>query len=91
MGWFFIGWCVIALTSLIDPDIRLASKLRIRIENLHIYRNAFEQLVEAEMKGEETKWIGNSLPDQGEWVRYLQYEIKKGLKEESKDPLRKKH
>lgn len=83
IAWVLIGWVEIALIGLLGPDIRLASKLSIRVENLSVYREAFDRLMEAEIRGEETGWIGDSLPDQGEWWRYLQYEIKKGLKEEN--------
>ena len=83
--WGVIGWCEIALIGLLDPDERLASRLGIKVENLNIYRSAFNQLVEAEMRGEETEWIGDTLPDKDEWLRYLNYEIKKGLIEESKN------
>ncbi len=86
--WFAIGWCEIALIGLLNPDIRLASKLGIKVENLNAYREAFNQLMEAEMRGEETGWIGDTLPDKDEWLRYLNYEIKKGLTEESEDPLK---
>ena len=81
IAWFIIGWLEIVLIGLLDPDVRLASKLCIRVENLSVYREAFNRLVEAEMRGEETGWIGDSLPDQGEWLRYLRYEIKKGWKD----------
>ena len=89
IAWLIIGWVEIVLIGLLNPDIRLASKLGIRVENLSVYREAFDRLMEAELHGEETGWIGDSLPNQEEWLRYLQYEIKKGLKD---DPNKsKKH
>lgn len=39
--WFIGGWLGMALIGFLDPDIRLATKLRIKIENLQIYRDAF--------------------------------------------------
>lgn len=84
VAWFMIGGCEMALIGLLNADIRLASKLGIKVENLNIYRKAFDKLVEAEMRGENTKWIGDTLPDQNEWLSYLRYEIENGLKETNK-------
>ena len=72
----FLG---ISLISLFNPDHRLCAKYGIKIENLPLYRKAFEELVAAEKRGEETQWIGDRLPDEREWIRYLNYEIEKGL------------
>ncbi len=41
------------------------------IENLPLYQKAFEELVEAEKRGEDTQWIGDELPDKNEWLRYF--------------------
>lgn len=80
LSWFVISYIGLGLISLCSPKHRLAAKLNIKIENLPIYEEAFNKLVEAEMRGEDTQWIGDQLPDEQEWLRYLQYELSKGLR-----------
>ena len=77
--WGVIGWCEIALIGILDPDVRLASRLGIKVENLNAYREAFNQLMEAEMRGEDTQWIDDTLPDKMEWLAYLKYETSRGI------------
>ena len=79
--WIIVGWIEVAFLGLLDPEVRLANKLHIKIENLDIYRNAFKEIVEAERRGEEVGWIGDKLPDEGEWLRYLRYVMEKELDE----------
>lgn len=62
-------------------DSHLAQQLGIRAENLPIYRAAFEQLVEAEKRGEETRWIGDTLPNENEWLIYIQYEMSRSFQQ----------
>lgn len=64
---------------MIDKNLEIAAKYNIQIKNLLIYQAAFEKLVELEQNGISTSWIGNTLPDEQEWVRYLQYEIENDL------------
>lgn len=82
---FLLMWVVtsligVGLLSLCDPDYRVCAKYGIKMENLPIYRKAFEELVAAEERGEDTQGIVDRLPDKNEWQKYLIYEIEKGLK-----------
>ncbi|WP_279113342.1 hypothetical protein [Bacteroides acidifaciens] len=77
--WIALSFIGMGLIGLCNPDHRLCAKYGIKIENLPLYQKAFEELVEAEKRGEDTQWIGDELPDKNEWLRYLSYEIEKGL------------
>lgn len=68
LGVLFFGW--------LDPDVRLASKIGIKVENLPLYRKEFKKLIAAKERGEAIEWIGDSLPDPVGWQRYLMYELK---------------
>ena len=78
--WVAVVFIGIGLISLCDSDHRLCAKYRIKIENLPQYRKAFDELVKSEKQGSETQWIGDDIPDKNEWLRYLSYELEKGLK-----------
>ncbi len=86
-SWIIIAWTGVALLGLLDPDVRLASRLGIKVENLLIYRQAFDDLVEKEKRGENTEWIGDKLPDPKEWSRYIQYVISEGTKRKKEAPF----
>lgn len=81
---FIVFWIIssmlgITLLGWLDSDVRLSSKIGIKVENLPLYRKEFEKLLASEERGEDTSWIGDSLPDPDEWQRFLLYEINNNL------------
>lgn len=79
--WFFLAWTGISLISLMDPDVRLCVRLGIKIENLPIYRQAFNEMVAMEERGEDYYALGKSMQDQEDWMRYCAYEFEKSIAE----------
>ena len=69
----------LALISLMDYNHRMAAKYSIKIENIPIYNNIFDEMVRKEEQGIDTSGIPNGIYDVQEWLRFCRWQIDREL------------
>ena len=81
---FIIGVAILwqiglGLISLMDYNHRMAAKYSIKIENIPLYNNIFDEMVKKEEQGIDTSGIPEGINDVQEWLRFCRWQIDREL------------
>ena len=81
---FIIGVAILwqiglGLISLMDYNHRMAAKYSIKIENIPLYNNIFDEMVKKEEQGIDTSVIPEGINDVQEWLRFCRWQIDREL------------
>lgn len=81
---FIIGVAILwqiglGLISLMDYNHRMAAKYSIKIENIPLYNNIFDEMVKKEEQGIDTSGMPEGINDVQEWLRFCRWQIDREL------------
>lgn len=75
IGFLIVIWIGITAIAMFDYNHRMAARYGIKIENLPLYFELFDRLMDMESRGIDSSGIPAEVKDVDDWLRFCRWQI----------------